>query len=457
MSSTISSVERGLPLPPGPRSWTPLGQLLPFRRDVIGFLSRLAAEYGDVAYFKVGRMGVALLNHPDHVRTVLQTSNDNFVKGRPLHLAKRLLGEGLLTSEGDVHARQSRRVQPAFHAERIQAYGAVMTEYAARWSDGWNDGATVDVMREMTNLATAIAGKTMFHWDLDSGVAKGIGGALSDAMSLFSRASLPFAEVLLKLPLPSTRRFYRAKAHLDGVIYGLIRERRQSAEGLDRGDLLSMLLSAHDASGDGAMTDQQVRDEALTLFLTALDTTSLALTWTWYVLSREPAVESSLHAELDRVLNGTVPTMDDVERLPYTRMVFLEAMRLYPPIYAIAREAVDAFPIGGYRVPAGTLVLLSPYVMHRDPRYYAEPDRFEPERWEARAAARRPRLTYFPFGAGPRGCIGQSYAMQEAILVLATLASRWRMRLVDGHRVSFQPLINLRPRYGMRMVLERRR
>lgn len=443
---------------PGPRAWTPFGQLLPFRRDVTGFLRRMAAEYGDVAYFKVGLNGVALLNHPDYVREVLQTNNSNFVKGRPLHLAKRLLGEGLLTSEGDVHARQSRSVQPAFHAERIQAYATVMTDYAARWSAGWSDGATVDVMREMTNLATAIAGKTMFQWDLDSAVAKGIGGALADAMSLFSRASLPFAELLLSLPLPSTRRFHRAKAHLDDVIYGLVSERRRAGELQDRGDLLSMLLAAHGHEGNGTgMTDTQVRDEALTLFLTALDTTSLALTWTWYVLSQHPAVESALHAEIDWVLDGRTPTIDDVERLPYTRMVFLEAMRLYPPIYAIAREAVEAFPVGGYLVPRGTLVLLSPFVMHRDPRYYPDPDRFDPRRWDAQAALKRPGFTYFPFGGGPRGCIGQSYAMQEAILVLATLASRWRMRLVPGHRVAFQPLINLRPRDGMRMTLERRR
>ena len=442
-------------LPPGPRAWTPFGQLLPFRRDVIGFLSRLTADYGDVAYFKVGRMGVALLNHPDYVRDVLQTRNGNFVKGRPLHLAKQLLGEGLLTSEGELHARQSRSVQPAFHADRIQAYGAVMTGYAARWSDGWSDGATVDVMREMTNLATALAGKTMFQWDLDSAVAKSIGEALADAMSLFSRAALPFAELLLKVPLPSTRRFYRARAHLDDVIYALVNQRRAGGS-RDSGDLLSMLMSAHDADGSVPMTDKQVRDEALTLFLTALDTTSLALTWTWYVLSQQPAVESLLHAEIDQVLNGKEPTIDDVGRLPYARMVFLETMRLYPPIYAIARQTLQGFPVGGYFVPAGTLVLLSPYVMHHDPRYYPDPERFDPQRWEARAAARRPRFAYFPFGGGPRGCIGQSYAMQEAVLVLTTLASRWRMRLAPGHRVAFQPLINLRPRYGMRMVLERR-
>ncbi len=417
----------------------------------------MATRYGDVVSFRVGRVRVVLLNHPDYIREVLQTNNANFVKGRPLHLAKQLLGQGLLTSEGEVHTRQSRSIQPAFHAERIRSYGKVMTDYATRWSDGWSDGATVDVLREMTNLATAIAGKTMFQWDLDSNVARGIGAALADAMSLFSRASLPFAELLLKLPLPSSRRFRLAKAHLDGVIYRLIAERRRDAPGHDRGDVLSMLMAAH-AHLDNAkpMPDRQLRDEALTLFLTALDTTSLALTWTWYVLSQQPDVEGALHAEIDQALNGRTPTMADIERLPYTRMVFLEAMRLYPPIYAIAREAIDDFTVGGYRVPRSTLVLLSPYVMHRDPRYYPDPERFDPHRWDMAAEARRPGFTYFPFGGGPRGCIGQSYAMQEAILVLATLAGRWRMLLAPGHRVTFQPLLNLRPRGGMPMVLQRR-
>jgi cytochrome P450 len=434
---------------------SPLGNLLAIRRDVLGFLSRVAAECGDIASFRVGPMRLVLLNHPDLIREVLLTNARNFVKGRPLRLAKKLLGEGLLTSEGDFHARQSRIVQPALHAERIRSYGAVVVEHAERASGRWRDGDTVDVMREMITLATGIAGTTMFHWDMDPAVAAGVGAALEDATSLFSRASIPLAEWLLKLPLPSSRRFQRAKAHLDEVIYGLIAERRREAR--DRGDLLSMLLLAQDREGDGGhMTDTQVRDEALTLFLTALDTTSLALTWTWYLLSQHAAAEMELHAELDRVLGDRSPTIDDIERLPYTRMVFLEAMRLYPPIYAIARQAVAAFPAGGYIVPAGTLVLMSPYLMHRDPRYYAEPARFDPQRWHPDAASRPPKFAYFPFGGGPRGCIGQPYAMQEGVLVLAAVARHWRMRLTPGHRLAFRPLINLRPRHGMPMILKQR-
>jgi len=441
---------------PGPPALTALSNLFAVRRDVVGFLSRLAAEHGDIAAFRVGPIRVLLLNHPDHVKDVLVTNSRNFVKGRPLRLAKELLGEGLLTSEGDFHARQSRIVQPALHPYRIDAYGVIMADYAARLARGWTHGATVDVFDEMTRLAAAIAGKTMFNWDMDAAVAEGITRALEEASSLFTRVSIPLAEYLLKLPLPSSRRFFRAKAHLDTTIYGLIDERRR--EGKDRGDLLSMLLVAQDSAGDSAtMTDTQVRDEALTLFLTGLDTVSLALTWTWYLLSQHPAVETALHAELDTVLGDRAPTMDDLGRLRYTRMVFSEAMRLYPPIYAFAREALEPFAVGDYTAPAGTLVLLSPYVLQRDPRFYRDPLRFDPERWNPEVKSLLPKFAYFPFGGGPRGCIGQAYAWQEGMLVIAALAQHWRMRLSPGHPVALRPLVNLRPRYGMRMILERRR
>jgi cytochrome P450 len=424
--------------------------------DVLGFLGRVAAEFGDIVYFTVGPIRVVLLNHPDYIRQVLQAGHRNFVKGRPLALSKHLLGEGLLTSEGEVHARQSRVVQPAFHPERVRAYGTVMADCAARLSGRWRHGATVDLLREMTDLTMAVAGKTMFNWDVESGVAGAIGHAHEEALSLFSRVSIPFAEWLLRLPLPSTRRFYRAKAELDATIHRLIAERK--CDGRDHGDLLSMLLLAEEREdGGSAMTDAQVRDQALTLFLTALDTTSLALTWTWYAIAQHPAVEADLHAELDRVLGERLPTVDDLEWLTYTRMVFLEALRLYPPTYAIARESREAFPAGPYMVPAGTLVLISPWVMHRDPRYFPDPERFDPQRWNGGGGSRPPRFAYFPFGGGPRGCIGQGYAIQEGTLVIATLGRHWRMRVASDQRVAFRPLINLRPKHGMRMILERRR
>jgi len=428
--------------------------MLAIHRDTLGFLTRTAAQYGDLACFSVGPIRVLLLNDPEYIRHVLQTNSRNFVKGRPLYLAKRLLGDGLLTTEGDVHHHQSRTVQPAFHAEQIDSYGAVMAECAVRWSRRWHDGDTVDMMEEMAGLAATIAGRTLFTWDIPPETAVGVVRALAEATSLFTRASIPFSEWLLKLPLPSTRRFYRAKAHLDGLIDALIVQRRR--DGGDGGDVLDMLLGAQASSDRPPASGTEVRDQALTLFLTALDTTSLALTWTWYALSQHPDAEAELHAEVDRVLADGVPSPRDVAELRFARMVLLEAMRLYPPIYAIAREALDPFEVGGHTIPAGTLVLMSPYVMQRDDRYYPEPTQFRPRRWDPEATSRPVKGTYFPFGGGPRGCIGQSYAMLEGVLVLATLARRWRMRLVPGHPVTPLPLINLRPKHGMRMALERR-
>lgn len=439
--------------PPGPKARTPLGHLPAVRRDILGFLAGVAREYGDIAWFRVGPLPVVLLNHPDYVGEVLLSRHREVVKGRPLRMARRLLGDGLLTSEGELHARQARIVSPALQAQRVHAYGPVVTDLAARLGDGWRDGATVDVMAEMVRLATAIAGRTMFGWQMDPATASDIGRSLDDAVALFSRVSLPLADRLLWLPLPSNRRFARARAHLDAVVYGLIAQRRR--EGRDHGDLLSLLLAARDERTGGGMTDRQLRDEALTLFVTAFDTVSLALTWTWYLLAQHPRAAAELEAELDAVLGTRVPTADDLGRLPYTRAVLAESLRLYPPVYAIAREAVAEFPIGDYEIAPGTLILMCPYLLQRDRRYFPDPDRFEPARWLA--AARPPRFSYFPFGGGPRGCIGQPYALQEAALILATLAGGWRVALAPGPPVGVRPLINLRPRNAVRMVLQARR
>ncbi|MEO5825052.1 MAG: cytochrome P450 [Gemmatimonadales bacterium] len=439
--------------PPGPKSLHPLGQFLPFRRDVLGFLTQVAREHGDVAFFALGSIKVVLLSHPDHVREVLTTHNRHVEKGRPLRLAKHLLGEGLLTSEGAFHARQSRIVSPVLHPQRLQGYGTIVTDYAERAHRTWRDGATVDMRDEMVRLAVAIAGKTMFHWEMDSGAAAGVQRALDDALSIFDRVTVPFAELLLKIPLPGTRRFLRARAHLDAAIYGLIESRRR--DGQDHGDLLSMLLAAQDSEGDGGrMTDKQVRDEALTLFLTAFDTVSLTLTWTWYVLAQHPEVETALHAELDRVLGGRTPTVDDLAKLPYLRMVITETLRLYPPAWATAREVCEEFSVGGYTMPVGTLILMSQWVVQRDPRWFANPEACLPERWDHANDSRPPRFSYFPFGGGSRGCIGQNYGLQEAALIMATMVQHWHVRLVAEKPVVLQPLINLRPRDGMPMILQ---
>jgi cytochrome P450 len=441
--------------PPGPKRRLFGGNFIAFRRDSLSFLERLAREYGDIVYFRVGPQEVFFLNHPDYVKDVLVTHHRSFMKGRALQRTKRLLGEGLLTSEGEFHRRQRRLAQPSFHRGRIAAYGDVMTAYGARISEDWRDGETLDISQEMMKLTLAIVGKTLFDADVES-EAQEIGRALTDMMNLFNVLLLPFSEYLDKLPLPQTRRFHRAKERLDATIYRMIAERRRS--GADRGDLLSMLLLAQDEEGmSGSMTDEQVRDEAMTIFLAGHETTANALTWTWYLLSQHPEVEAKLHEELDTVIGSRLPTTADVPQLPFTEMVLAESMRLYPPAWALGRLATEDYEVGGYIVPTGALVLLSQYVMHRDARYFPDPLRFDPQRWTQDARESRPQFSYFPFGGGTRRCIGEGFAWMEGILLIATLALNWRMRLAPDHPVELKPVITLRPKHGMRMTLARRR
>ena len=440
--------------PPGPKTIMPWGQLFAFRRGPLSFLNQMAREYGDVVSFKVGPRWMFLLNHPDHIRDVLVTNHSNFTKSRGLKMARSVLGDGLLTSEGDFHLRQRRMAQPAFHRTRIATYAEAMSSYASQTADRWEDGETLDMMEEMKRLTLAIVGKTLFDADVE-GEAREIGEALSATMAVFDRVFMPFANLIERLPLPSNRRLREGRARLNSTVYRIIEERRASGE--DRGDLLSMLLEARDEEGDGTgMTDQQIRDEAMTLFLAGHETTANALTWTWYLLSQHPEVEAELHHELDAVLGGRTPNVDDFPNLRYTHMVFSESMRLYPPAWVIGRRAVEDYQVGGYTVPAGGTIMMSPAVMQRDPRYYDEPDSFDPTRWSEEAQAERPRYAYFPFGGGTRMCIGEPFAWMEGVLVIATLASRWHMSLVPDHKVEVLPLITLRPRYGMRMVVQQR-
>ncbi|MEX2231042.1 MAG: cytochrome P450 [Cyclobacteriaceae bacterium] len=450
----MSAIKRSK-LPPGPKPKIPLGHLFSFRRDSIGFLRKIADEYGDIVHFKIGPIRIVLLNHPDLIKEVLTTQHGNFTKGRPLEMAKELLGEGLLTSEGEFHKRQSRMIQPAFHRNMIESYTPAMTKCITQLMNGWQDGMRVDMKDEMTKLSVAIAGRTFFDADVEK-EAPEIIQALDTATSLFGRIPLPFSEWLLKLPLSGTRRFYKAKARLDETIYRMIDERRRNK--VDNGDLLSLLLRSQDEKGDGeGMSDQQVRDEALTLFLTAFDTTSTALTWTWYLLSQNPKAEAELHEELDRVLRGRLPTVEDLAQLKYTRMAFGESMRIYPPSYIIPRQALRDFPIDKYIVPRGTIVLISPYLIHHDSRFHPDPEKFNPHAWEKHSHGQHSKYEYFPFSRGPRSCIGEPFAWMEGILVLASIAQLWRISLVPDHRVELLPLINLRPKYGMMMTLHRRK
>lgn len=440
--------------PPGPRERYPGESLLGFRRNPLAFLTGLRQTYGDIAHFKVLRENFYLIARPEWIGDVLVTHQKNFHKSRALQAAKRALGEGLLTSEGAYHLRQRRLVQPAFHRERIAGYAETMIRYAERARDRWQHGATVDLDAEMMRLTLAIVGKTLFDADVEADAAA-IGSALTDLMELFPFVTLPFFPLIEKLPIPKIQRAQRGAAALDALIYRMIAERR--ASGADQGDLLSMLLLAEDEEGTGGMSDQQVRDEALTLFLAGHETTANALTWTFYLLSQSGEVADRLHAELDRVLAGKLPTPQDVALLPYTRQVIAEALRLFPPAWTLGRLALNDYHVGGYTIPAGSIVLMSQWVTHRDERFYPDPLRFEPARWTAENQATRPRFAYFPFGGGTRICIGEQFAWTEGVLLLASIAQKWRLSLHPGQLVDTKPLVTLRPRHGMRMRVERRR
>jgi cytochrome P450 len=441
-------------LPPGPRPLLPTSNLIAMRRDRCGFLTRLAREYGELVYFKLGQQPIFLLNHPDYIRDVLITHNKNFMKGEGLQRAKRLLGEGLLTSEGEFHLRQRRLSQPAFHRQQIAGYAATMVDYAERMREGWKEGETVEISREMMRLTLAIAGKTLFDADVES-EADEIGDALSRAMALFNNLTVPFSHLLEKLPFPAVRRFHKARERLDATIYRMIDERRRN--GGARSDLLSILIQARDEEGDGTgMTDEQLRDEMMTIFLAGHETTANALTWTWYLLSQNPDVEARVHREVDEVLRGRLPVADDYPKLSYTEMVFAESMRLYPPAWIIGRRALNDYQIDDYFIPARSILLMSQYLMHRNEKYFADPLKFDPERWRPEARESRPKFSYFPFGGGPRICIGEHFAWMEGVLVIATLAQRWKMSLLEGHPVEPQPIVTLRPKYGMKMIAGRR-
>ena len=439
----------------GPPAKLFLGNFFEFNRDRVGFLMNLAQEYGDLVPFRLGPYNAVLINHPDYIRDVLTINHTKFHKGRALARAKRLIGEGLLTSEEEFHLRQRRLMQPAFHRQRIATYAEAMVEQAARIRQTWQDDAVVDIRDEMTRLTLGIVCQVLLGVDVEDDAGE-VGRAFSDIMELATFLLLPFSEYLEKLPLPQSLRFRRARARLDRIVYRIIRDRRQAGD--DRGDLLSMLLAAEDTgAGTGRMSDQQVHDECMTLFIAGHETLANALTWTWYLLSQHPAVEARLHEEIDSALHDRLPTLADLARLPYTEMVLAESMRLYPPAWFLGRRTLEPYQLAGYTIPQGSFVIMSQYVMHHDPRYYSEPNRFDPQRWTTEARASRPKFAYFPFGAGVRQCIGESFAWTEGRLILATLAQRWAMRLVPGHPVEIEPVSTLRPKYGMRMVLDRRR
>jgi len=418
----------------------------------ITLFQHLVDKYGDIAHYKIGWNHIVFLNHPDYIREILVVQNDNFVKERTVRRSKMLLGEGMIAAEGAQHRSQRQVAQPAFHRQRIPEYASTMVREASRMGDSWRDSEVRDIARDMMHLTLNVVSETLFSTDLRDEVNE-LADAINRIMGLYNfLVMLPAAELLVHVRPPGLAAFVRARNRIDAVVHRMIdAHRHRHADG---GSLLDMMLAASpDRSGE---SERLLRDQVITIFLAGYETVANALAWTWYLLSQNPECECRFHEEIDRELQGRLPTYEDSPRLRYVEMVMAESMRLYPPAWAMGRQALNDFQLGDFFLPAKTTVLMSQFVTHRDPRFFPGPLRYDPERFAPEAKAGRAKFTYFPFGAGFRQCIGESFAWMEGVLLLATLAQKWKLKLVPGHKVEPEPLITLRPKYGMRMQLEAR-
>jgi cytochrome P450 len=421
-------------------------------------------QFGRAAHYKILFHHVVVLHDPADIREVLIDKAASFGKDRTQKRMKILLGEGLITSDGETHRRARRIAAPAFHRQRIQNYAAQIVHLASALRAEWQPGEELNINAEMMRLALQITARTLFDMEVTAEI-HAINDEVNTIMDLYNYLiALPRAELLLDSPLPVMKRFRKAKARLDEVVDGMIRTRSAGAREVAgsepgvRGDLLSMLLAAHDEDTDGNGLDaEQLRDQVLTLFLAGYETVANALAWTWFLLGQNPEAETRMHAEIDTVLGDRLPTLDDMPRLEYTGMVLAESMRLYPPAWAMGREVLEDVAIGPSRLQKGTMVFFSQFIVQRDARWFPEPESFRPERHTAEARAGRPRFAYFPFGGGGRQCIGESFAWMEATLALATIAQRWRLELIPGQTIELQPKITLRPKQGIRVKADARR
>lgn len=445
--------------PPGPSFLSLLRRLPALRRDPLAFLCDLAQEYGDLVRLPLPGNEAYLLNHPDLIEGLLVRHQSHLLKSRGQARTKVLFGEGLLTSEGQRHLDHRRLIQPAFHKARLAAYGDIMAALARGRGAGWarlgaaqgdEEGVTLDMAQEMSHLTMAIVGQTLFGETFEQEAAT-ISEAVTDASQIFLLLMLPFSEFLERLPLPTMRRFRAARGQLQKIVQRLIRERQERGEQSD--DLLGMLL---DKRGGQGLSEQEVEDEVMTIFLVGHDTLATALTWTWILLARHPAILASLQAELDELLGDAPPSAHDVPKLPYTRMVLAEAMRLYPPVWTIGRRVQEPITVAGYHIPVNSTLFASQWVMQHDARYYPNPYKFDPLRWTTEAEATRPRFSYFPFGGGRRICIGERFAWLEGTLILATLAQQWSPSLASEAPITPEPLIILRPRGKVMMRMRKR-
>ena len=451
----------GYRYPPGLKLNLPLYLSRKFFKpgNPIRLFEHLVATYGPVSHYKIGPSHIVFINDPGLIWEVLINQPQNFIKERTQRRMKILLGEGLITSDGEIHKRQRRIAAPAFHRQRIQNYGSMMVDRAAAIRDEWQPGQKIDIAAEMMRLTLQVVARTLFNTDVTSDV-QAINDEVNVIMDLYNfLIALPRAEAMLHLPIPGLMRFRKARKRLDAVVHRMIEQHQ--ADGVDRGDLLSMLITSRDEEGDeegdsGRMSDEQLRDEVLTIFLAGYETVANALTWTWMLLGQNPEAEARMHAEIDAVLAGRSPTLDDLPQLKYTEMVFAESMRLYPPAWAMGRQATRDIEIGPYKLPAGSYLFFSQYIMQRSAEQFPDPLRFDPERFTAEAKAGRPKFAYFPFGGGSRQCIGEAFAWMEGILLLATIAQSWRLRLIPDQKIGLAPKITLRPDGPIWVVPERR-
>lgn len=441
-------------LPPEIKGSLIQGVMPEFNRDMLGFIER-SRDHGDVVRMRFLYLTAYFLYHPDDIEYVLSTNAKNFIKSRSVRspFFQRLVGNGLLTSEGDFWRRQRRLAQPAFHRQRISGYGDVMVEYAERLISSWSAGETRDIHQDMMRLTLEIVVRTLFNADVSGDAAK-VERALSEIVKPFSSQATVKWILDNRLPTKTHRHFNECAREIDEIVYRIIDERR--ASGSDQGDLLSMLLAAQDEDDGSQMTNRQLRDEVMTLFLAGHETTALTLSWTWYLLAQDSAAEQKFHAELDEVLGGRLPTAADLSRLKYTEMIAKESMRLYPPAFALGRESIDECQVGGFRMPAKTQVFMFQWAVQRDPRFFDQPNSFVPERWTEQFASSLPKYAYFPFGGGPRACIGNYFAMMEVVLLLATIGQRFKFSLLPEHPVSLLPAMSLRPRDGIKVVVNNR-
>ena len=437
--------------PPGPKPHFLIGNVPLASRDPLSVFSGWAKDFGDIFYYRAGWVHVYFLNHPALIESVLVRNYQNFMKDRVLQNSRWFFGDGLLTSEGDYWKRQRRLSQPAFHRERIVSYAGIMTNYTEQMLSRWQDGAVVDIHREMMTLTLRIAVRALFGVEAEE--TDDISGALNVMMrnSIGARMILP--PFFRQLPLPGMFEFRRAVGQLNSSVYKIIRSRRKN--GNDSGDLLSMLIAARDEDGS-QMNEKQLRDEVMTFLLAGHETTALSLSWAFYLLSHNLQAQQELQEEVDGALGGRVPDTSHLSSLTFTESVIKESMRLYPPAWAVARQVIKDFELSDYHIPAGANVVMSQWVMHRDARFFPNPEKFDPGRWRTEECEKLPKFAYFPFGGGPRQCIGASFAMMEAVLLLATIASRFQLHPVAGHPVVPVPSFTLRPKQGIRVVLEKR-